>query len=332
MNKRVAVVIPFFQRGSGIVEQAVDSILEQTYQDFEILVVDDRSPFPAADELKKQLAAHPDRIRIVMMERNSGQGAARNKGLDCVSPGVEYVAFLDSDDVWTQDHLRNAVDALDQGYDFYFSDFYQLNQSISAFNRAKRINPVEHKNLPASSHLHVYGDDMFTQIIAGNVLGMSTIVYRKAKFPDLRFRIDFRSTGEEYLFWLSLSRLTDRIVFSSAIECRYGAGVNTYSGATWGREGAIRRVHDEIRYLLAIPRDYDVTPAQERLVRRRVRTLRTEFVREILHRIARGRTIEPWLSWGVLKMDPACVPLFIPIALKVAAEFTRNRARGSAPG
>jgi succinoglycan biosynthesis protein ExoW len=263
------------------------------------------------------------------MPKNSGQGAARNKGLDNVRPGTEYVAFLDSDDEWTEDHLSNAVNALDAGHDFYFSDFYQLAQTVSAFTRAKRINPSNHRALAGQTNLHVFESDMFSQIIVGNVLGMSTIVYRVSCAPDLRFREDFRSCGEEYLFWCSLSKRTSRIAFSSNIECTYGPGVNTFSGATFGRDGAIRRVHDEIRYLKAIRLEYACTPQQSRHLRRRIHTMRTDFVRELLHRLARGRSLEPKLCWSIVKMDPLCVPLSAPIAARVALDAAKSQIMGS---
>jgi succinoglycan biosynthesis protein ExoW len=329
MSSRVAIVIPFFQRQRGIVEKAVRSILDQRFQDFEIIVVDDCSPVPAMDELRELVSANAGKMRIIMMEKNGGQGAARNRGLDNVRSGTEYVAFLDSDDEWTNDHLENAVQALDQGYDLYFSDFYQLEQEISAFRRAGRIDPTKHRRLTDHAHLRVYEGDMFSQIITGNILGMSTIVYRFAKYPSLRFREDFRSTGEEYLFWLSLARLTSRIAFSDANECRYGEGVNTYSGATWGREGAVRRIHDEIRYLRAIKREYNVSATQRRNIGRRLDAIRDDFVRELLHRLAKGRPVDVRLLWGIVRMDPLCVPLSIPLAFRAMVDFARSRTIGS---
>ena len=103
MNVRIAVIIPFFQRTEGIVEKAVRSALAQSCDQLEIIIVDDCSPVPATNELERVMAEYPGSIRIVMMEKNSGQGAARNMGLDCVKTETEYVAFLDSDDEWTQE-------------------------------------------------------------------------------------------------------------------------------------------------------------------------------------------------------------------------------------
>jgi succinoglycan biosynthesis protein ExoW len=328
MNFRTAVVIPFYQRKAGILVGAVRAALaQQGTADFEIIVVDDCSPIPAATELKNVMEEFPYRIRIVKMKKNSGQGAGRNKGLDSVLPETEYVAFLDSDDQWAEDHLRNALFGLDQGFDFYFSDFYQLHQTVSAFRRAKRIDPAQHPLLPGSETLHVFQGNMFNQVIKGNILGMSTIVYRFRKFPELRFREEFRSTGEEYLFWLDLARLTKRIAFSSAIECHYGEGVNTYSGAAWGSEGAIRKLHDEMKYLCGIRDCYDLSQDQNDYIVARISKIRIEFVRELIHRVVHLKSIDGKLCLGVVRMDPGLVVSAIPISLRVTAEILKQKAQ-----
>jgi succinoglycan biosynthesis protein ExoW len=326
----IAVVIPFYQKKSGILQHAVQSVLEQTLVDrVRLIVVDDCSPVPASAELAAVLESHPDRVRVVQMAENSGQGVARNRGLDELSSDTEYVAFLDSDDRWSTDHLANAVAALDRGFDFYFSDFYQLHQTVSAFNRASRIRPDEHPALEGSVDLHEYRGDMFEQIIAGNVLGMSTTVYRFSKFPGLRFHEEFRSTGEEYLFWLDLARATDRIAFSSRIECHYGEGVNTYSGATWGSPNALRRAHDEIRYLRTIKKKYPVTAGQGRKLSATIQKLRTEFVREYIHRLAHRQGLELKIVASMVRLDPPLAVLALPLALRISAEAVFRKSKGA---
>ncbi|MDB5935955.1 MAG: glycosyltransferase family 2 protein [Massilia sp.] len=149
---KFAVVIPFYQRDSGILIKAVHPILAQTLSanQIKIIIVDDASPSRARDEL-----AHlADRITIIE-QANSGPAAARNKGLNSVPGDVQFVAFLDSDDAWAPEHLENARIALG-GNDFYFADHYQLGQTIGAFARAGRIDPSEHPAIGRSGNLHRY--------------------------------------------------------------------------------------------------------------------------------------------------------------------------------
>src|SRR4051812_14811598 len=121
-HKSIAVVIPFYQRQSGILRKAVlSALMQEGASDLVILIVDDASPVSAREDIGDLVAAHPDRIKIIE-QANGGPASARNRALDNVPLGTEFVAFLDSDDAWTQDHIANALVVLESGDDFYFAD------------------------------------------------------------------------------------------------------------------------------------------------------------------------------------------------------------------
>lgn len=101
----VSVVIPTYNRATYI-RRAVDSVLAQTYRDFEIIVVDDGSE----DDTNRILEDYAERVRYVFQD-NAGPGAARNHGIR-ISTGA-YLAFLDSDDVWMPTFLAQTVSALE---------------------------------------------------------------------------------------------------------------------------------------------------------------------------------------------------------------------------
>ncbi|MBB3117077.1 glycosyltransferase family 2 protein [Pseudoduganella violacea] len=316
MSVRIAVVIPYFQREAGILAKALRSVFAQTVAaDLDIIVVDDASPVSARSELAQLPPQQAARVRLIE-QANAGPAAARNKALDQVAPGTEYVAFLDSDDEWTEVHLANALHALEAGHDFYFTDFYQLNQSVSAFSRARRITPSEHALLPGRSELHVYQGDMQDQVLSGNVIGTPTVVYRYASFPRLRFREEFVYAGEDYLFWLDLSSQTRRIAFSSASECICGAGVNIFSGSGWGTEKSLIRLHHEMKYKKAIARLFPLSERQIEDNRRAVRTLRKSFVADVLHRLMHGKPFRDVLlkQW---RIDARSVLYFLPLAITI---------------
>ncbi len=316
MNIRTAVVIPYYQKIEGVLRKCITSAIGQKdFENYEIIIVDDVSPVTPESELQDLIAEHPGIIRIIKQEKNMKQGRARNRALDELRPETEYVAFLDSDDEWTEDHLSNAIYALDKGYDFYFSDHYQLHQTISAFDRSKRINLEDHPLLEGTTWLREFGVDMFTQIIVGNILGQSTIVYRVKKFPHLRYPIDFTITGEEYLFWMDLARATDKTVFSTKCECRYGEGLNVYSATLWGHERAIEKIYDDMRYRKQIKERYELNAVQEKELDRRISGLRQSCVEEVLHRLSHGMSINKQEIINFIKMDPQILVLFIPIAI-----------------
>lgn len=317
MPERIAVIIPFYQIQPGILGKAVASALAQEGDaEVTIIVIDDQSPVPAREELGALILAHPGRI-VVIEQLNAGPAAARNRGLDTVPAGTHYVAFLDSDDEWIPSHLDNAVTALGAGFDFFFSDHYQLNQTVSAFNRASRIDVTRHSKIAEADHLRAYQGDMFDQILMGNIIGTSTVVYRFAEFPRLRFREQFVYAGEDYLFWLELSKLTTRIAFSSLCECTYGEGVNIFAGSGWGTEKSLMRLHYEIKYKKALPVLFALNEEQRDSNRATVKRLRRSFVADLLHRWRHRIPVDKTLLKHHFRIDPKTGWLFLPLAVAI---------------
>jgi GT2 family glycosyltransferase len=102
----VAVVIALYNKGP-YVARALDSVLGQTYEDFELIVVDDGS----TDEGPGVVSIYKDpRIRLIRQE-NAGPGAARNRGVR--ESAAPYLAFLDADDEWLPEFLRVSIESLE---------------------------------------------------------------------------------------------------------------------------------------------------------------------------------------------------------------------------
>lgn len=313
----VAVVIPYFQRRGGILRKAVRSILEQqNCPEILILVVDDSSPVSAESEIAGLELPAGMELRI-LHQPNGGPSNARNHGLDAVPPSVEYVAFLDSDDEWTPPHLHRALSALEPGFDFYFANLYQLGQQIGAFERAGRLDWSRHRPLPGLDGVYVYGDDMFRQLLTGNVIGTPTVVIRNSVLGHLRFREEFVYAGEDYLFWMDCARATKRIVFSSEVECVCGAGVNLYSGSVWGTESHLDRLIHEIRFLRAVPRLFPVAREQRLLLDRKADALRLALARDLLHRVVHRKALRPRLLLDHFRRDYRSLLLLLPNMVRV---------------
>lgn len=321
----ITTIIPYYQRKPGILGRAVRSVIKQSLPErIDLIIVDDESPVPAAYELQE--IDVPDRISVrVIRQLSGGPGAARNAGLDNTSEETRYVAFLDSDDEWTEDHLENAVIALDHGYDFYFADFYQLHQTVSAFARAGRLDVAKHERLRGAQHLFAYAGDMVNQIITGNVIGTSTVVFDFRKFPEIRFREHLRFAGEDYLFWMEFAKRGARFVFSSRPEAIYGAGVNVYSGARFGSLELLRRIQNELEYRKATDEVVALTEVQKKFLKTKIAELRENFLRALFQYMVDAKKVPASLILLQLRQDPATMFALPKLIGRVATRLWRQK-------
>lgn len=136
---KVSAIIPTYNRAAFVV-QAIESALNQRFEDLEVIVVDDGS----TDGTRLALERYRSRIRYIYQE-NAGVSAARNKGIE--SSQSEWLAFLDSDDEWTEAYLFEqikqtnaspgicmlAADCLYTGLDREQSTYFQMNNVLPAF-------------------------------------------------------------------------------------------------------------------------------------------------------------------------------------------------------
>ena len=314
---KTSVIIPYFQKEAGILRKTVISALNQKGNlNYDIIIIDDESPIPAEDEVGDLLEKHPH-IRIIK-QKNAGPGAARNKGIDNVSEDTVYIAFLDSDDCWLENHLANATSALKRGYDFYFSDFYFADyKEKSVFERANKIQRQDHKCIDKENDLYEYTKSMMDQIlIKGNVIGTPTVAYHYQKFNHLRFRPEFYN-GQDYLFWLDFAQTNGSIAVSFQKECDYGIGLNIYAGSGWGSEKSLQRLRNELFLWKSVPKIYPLNADQQRQNNLKIKRLRDSTSRDIIHRLANLKPIQPPLLRDIIKTDCRSILMIPWTAIKI---------------
>lgn len=191
----VSVIIPTYNYGQYITK-AVDSVLNQTYSDYEIIIVDDGSTDDTALRLKEHLD-RPGSIISYHYQDNRGPAAARNRGIE-LSAG-QYIAFCDSDDTWLPTKLAEQIGFLEghPEHMMVFSDFSQIKddgEHEESYFKKREIHPERFK-------------DHFQELImTGMYMYPSTVVLRKKVFDEIgKFNERYR-VGEDREMFMRITR------------------------------------------------------------------------------------------------------------------------------
>ncbi len=123
----VSIIIPAYNAGKFISE-TIDSVLNQSYNNWEMIIVNDGSKDNTGDIINNY-ATKDKRISVITKE-NTGVSETRNKGIAALKG--EFAAFLDSDDVWLRDNLQKKIDCLinNPGIDYVFSNMLQADENL----------------------------------------------------------------------------------------------------------------------------------------------------------------------------------------------------------
>ena len=181
---QVTVIIPTYNR-DWIVGEAIDSVLNQDFSDYELIVVDDGSE----DQTAAILAAYGDKIKV-LRQPNRGVSAARNAGI--ASATGSLVAFLDSDDLWLPQKLSTQVK--------FFAEHPNavINQTQEHWIRnGVRVNPKKR-------HLKFSGM-IFERSLALCLVSPSAVMIKKTLFDTVGVFDERLPACEDYDLWLRIS-------------------------------------------------------------------------------------------------------------------------------
>jgi glycosyltransferase involved in cell wall biosynthesis len=209
----VSVIIPAWNT-AGLIAECIDSVLAQTYRDFEIIVVNDGSP--DTDLLERVLAPYEKQIRYVRQE-NRGPSAARNLGI-LLATG-KYIAFLDSDDEWLPQHLSEQMSILtkDSSLDLVYAD-YVLVRNGKRVGHGFGLEP---------QHPPVTFEKILTEECT--VGTSSTVAKRQALITAGLFDERFRCC-EDFDLWLRMSFRGAKITYHSGLHMLHRLACESLSG------------------------------------------------------------------------------------------------------
>jgi len=192
---KVSVVIPTYNR-LLMLREAVDSVLKQDFEDFELIVVDDGSTDGTAEEIKR----YGGRVILLQHSENRGVSAARNKGI--LHAKGKYVAFLDSDDVWVKGKLKIQVTFLDENPHYSFC----------------------------------YTDEIWIRCLPLCTISPSSAMMRKKLFSKVGLFDEALPVCEDYDFWLRVSARFPIFFINRKLIVKRGGHPDQLSQRSWGND------------------------------------------------------------------------------------------------
>ncbi|HFK3172494.1 glycosyltransferase family 2 protein [Proteus mirabilis] len=183
-NFLISIIMPSYNSGEYI-RKSIDSVLNQSYKNFELIIIDDCS----SDNTVDIITSYQDkRIKLLKNETNQGAGITRNKGL-LLSNG-RFICFLDSDDTWRPDKLEKQLTfMLSNNIDFCFSAYDRVSEDNTFICR---IGVPEKVN--------------YSDMLKVCSIGCLTVMFDKDKFTD--FSMPSIRKRQDYALWLKLLKQT----------------------------------------------------------------------------------------------------------------------------
>lgn len=189
----ISVVIPLYNKES-LIGRTIKTVLNQSNQDFEIVVVNDGSIDDSVAEVEK---FQDSRIRLIR-QQNAGVSAARNRGV--AEARGEFVAFLDADDEWDKDYLATQYESTQKYPD---CDIFAMNYEFRDIN-GKKSSTIINK-LPFNNADGVLSNYFEVASCSHPPLWTSAVMVRKSAFQNIEgFPIGIKS-GEDLLTWARLA-------------------------------------------------------------------------------------------------------------------------------
>jgi len=190
MPPKVSVIIPTYNR-SALLRRTVQSVLNQTFTDYEIVIVNNSS----TDDTRKMIESLNDQ-RIKVYDTQNGGIIASSRNMGIKNSQGDYISFLDDDDLWTPDKLEKQAAYLDKNPQFFlvYSPVWTIDE-----------NDVKKEFLAIKRHPRE--GDLFEELVRGNYIPQLTVMIRRVvaeKIGVFNTEPEYRSI-EDYDYWLRIA-------------------------------------------------------------------------------------------------------------------------------
>ena len=201
---RFSIVVPVYGVEKYL-EECVQSLFAQTFKDFEIILVDDRSP-DRCPEMCDEIAKRDDRVRVIHKPQNEGLGFARNTGLEAAKG--DYILFVDSDDTIDRETLEECAEALEDDPDIVVWGMRLCYENKKG--KTVRTEKIEPEDFYAASKAEMA--EMFRRLSASRVFQYAcNKAYRREFVQGLTTRFEKTKLIEDFLFNIEVFGKAERV-------------------------------------------------------------------------------------------------------------------------
>ncbi len=238
MSDSISVIIPTFNRAQ-LLRRALLSVLNQTRQPNEIIIIDDGS----VDETAELIAREFPAIRYIF-QQNQGVSSARNRGIAAASS--EWIALLDSDDEWLSEKLHKQMKLLQLEREN--GTHYRICHTDEIWIRdGKRVNPkVKHQK---------FGGYIFQKCLPLCVISPSSAIIHKSIFEEIGRFDESLPACEDYDLWLRICARYPVLFLPRPLLVKYGGQADQLSRKFWGmdrfRVQALEKLLDDDHHALS---------------------------------------------------------------------------------
>ncbi len=180
-NPEISIVMPAYRHAEFMME-AVESALNQTYENFELIIVID-GPDPTTRAVADSCVARDTRVKVVQLEKNAGVAGARNAGVQRAAG--EYVAFLDNDDKWLPNKLELQIEHIKR-----------TGASLSC--TAQRY--IDESGAQAKNICQIPEKITRNRMLRGSVIFLSTVMAKRSAL--LKYPMERGDLHEDYICWV----------------------------------------------------------------------------------------------------------------------------------
>lgn len=205
MQPLISIIMPVYNTGT-LLNKTVDSIRNQTFRDFELIIIDDGSEAGTA-KLCDSFSEQDARISVIHKE-NGGTCAARNLGIDKAKG--EYITFCDHDDVYDARILEEEISLINQDdkYEMAIVGAIHISDDGKKLKYGKNISLTDKQGVEENT----------ARILKSGVLGtVWNILYRKELIGETRFNEDLRKGHEDIIFNIEIYQKTSSLIASDKI-------------------------------------------------------------------------------------------------------------------